>query len=692
MFLGVLILCHWVACAFHLIGDASLVSSAHTAATGTSSNSNWLIEDDMVDENARRRYLRSFYWALYTTSTIGYGSVGVISIAERLFAMMAMVVGAVVCDAGITAVLTSIIINRDHQASTNSRRIQCSKCYMTSNYVPRDVQDRALDYYSYTDTKLQNIDESSFLQDLSPSMRGQILSHFCFQPLRSSSLCKEFSDGAVMSLVKTMKPYIAIPGERIVEIGKESDAVYVIQRGLCTVQDASSNGTEHSVPIGALIGHEVTAARYQAEGDFLPSHGIRIEIVEATGIRSSKSGGLYMEFEHGRKSCRTSIKKNFSSSSSSGSGWQEAVVLKHSQPPHCLGRAVLISIKGWRRDGAHRIIGSAQAQVPHPEDIALQTLSVTDTCGKSAGTVTLRISQYELPKDEIPTTHEETVISNGYCHLYRMDAFEITKLRDYLAKSNDESSVLGGDPGAAGGGSSAAAGGGSGTDRFDSSGTSRRCSLSSVTTCCSSINSISEDDYEHQEEDGGCESTASPDVPAKMRLDLAMSNACIADKIDEKHSTSRPTGTGSTIIPMMGRKRQIAPAVSSNYTEEAIGENNRRSDSQWRGTLIKTGTIIQNKRKNTGKSSIMQQRSLGTRVTIGKGRSGGSSMSSAGSISSASTSITVQEERDKHWDMLVDMSSTVARSSTTEGRVGKQFTATNIVARRRSFFVDWGQE
>lgn len=679
MFLGVLILCHWVACAFHLIGDASLSSSVHTAATGTS-NSNWLIEDGMVDENAGGRYLRSFYWALYTTSTIGYGSVGVISIAERLFAMIAMVVGAVVCDAGITAVLTSIIINRDHQASTNSRRIQCTKCYMTSNYVPRDIQDRVLDYYSYTDTKLQNIDESSVLEDLSPSMRGQILSHFCFQPLRSSSLCEEFSDGAVMSLVKTMKPYIAIPGERIVEIGKESDAIYVLQRGLCTLQDSSSsNTTEHSVPIGAVFGHEVTAARYQDEGEILPSHGMRIEIVEASGIRSSKSGGLYMEFEHGRKSCRTSIKKN-SSSSSSGRDWQEAVVLKYSQPPRRLRRAILITIKGWRRDGAHRIIGSAQVQVPRSEDTALQTLLVTDACGKYAGTLTLRISQYELPKDEIPTTHEETVVANGFCHLYRMDAFEITKLRDYLAKSNDEFSVIGGD---SSGGSSG--GGGGGADQSDFGGTSRRCSLSSATTCCSSIKSISEDEHEHQDEDGGCESTASTtsNVPAKMRLDLGMGNDCVADKIDDEHSTSRPT---STIMGMMG-KRQIAPADM-----EPIGGNTRSRDNQWRGTLIKTGTIIQNKRKNTGKSSILQQRRLGTRVTMCKGRSGESSTSSGGSISSASTrSANAQEERDKHWDKLVDMSSAVARSSTTEGRVGKQVTAANIAARRRSFFVDWGR-
>jgi len=681
MFLGVLILCHWVACTFHLIGDVSLSSSSPSSddsnATAATSSSNWLVEDDTAGENAGGRYLRSFFWALYTTSTIGYGSVSVVSIGERLFAMVAMVVGAVVCDAGITAVLTSIIINRDNQASTNSRRIQCSQCYMKSNFVSSDIQDQILDYYSYADTKLQNIDESCVLRDLSPSLRGQILSHFCFPPLRASPLFEEFSDGALMSLVKTMTPYIAIPGERIVEIGKESDAIYVLQRGLCTLKDSSSTASEQSIPIGALFGHEVSSGRQEAEDGLLPTHGIRIEILETTGIRSSKSDSSpYMEFEYGSKACRTSIKKNTSSTSR----WQEAVVLKYSQPPQRLGGVISISIKGWRRDGAHRLIGSAQSQIPPAEGTAaLQTVSVTDVYGKRSGTLTLRMTQYHLPKDELPTTHEETIVANGYCHLYRMDAFEISSLRDYLAQSEQGTDVGdGGDGGALLALKSESA---------DLGGTGRRCSLSSTTCSCSSI---SEDELDRctgieEEKDTGCESAALPDAPTKARR-LDLSNATTEastsndDNKDDQHWASRPT-----IMGAVGRatRRRIAPTASA---EEGAGKSN---SSQWRGTLIKTGTIIQDKRKNAGKHSSIMQRRLGTRVSIGKGRSACSDISSAGggdtsSVSSASTA--AQEERDKHWDVLVDMSSGVARE--TEMRPRKA-TAANIVARRRSFFVDW---
>ena len=661
MFLGVLILCHWVACAFHLIGDVSLSSDDSNATTAPA---NWLVEDGTAGEHAGGRYLRSFFWALYTTSTIGYGSVRVVSIAERLFAMAAMVVGAVVCDAGITAVLTSIIINRDHQASTNSRRIQCSQCYMKSNFVSSDIQDQVLDYYSYADTKLQNIDESCILGDLSPSLRGQILSHFCFLPLRSSPLLEEFSDGALMSLVKTMTPYIAIPGERVVEIGKESpDAIYVLQRGLCTRTDSSSCATEQNIPIGALFGHEVSSARQEAEDGLLATHGLRIEIVEATGIRSSKSDrSPYMEFEYGSKACRTSIKKNTSGSSR----WQEAVVLKYSQPTQRFGGVISIRIKGWQRDGSHRFIASAQAQLSSPAEGAatLQTVSVTDAHGKRTGSLTLRMTQYQLPKDELPTTHEETIVANGYCHLYRMDAFEISRLRNYLAQSGQGPNVGDGD------------GGGGASESSDFGGdTGRRCSLSSTTYSCSSTSENDELDrcttssrIEEEEDTGSCESAALSDVPTQTRR-LDLSNA----------ATETITGAVSRAT-----RRRIAPSTS---TGDGVDNSN---NSQWRGTLIKTGTIIQDKRKNVGKHSSIMQRRLGTRVSIGRGRSTCSDISSAdggdtSSVSSVSTA--AQEERDKHWDVLVNMTA-VARE--TEIRPRKATSAANIVARRRSFFVDWG--
>ena len=54
IFFIVLFLCHWVACGYHFIGASS--ASTHS----------WIVADNSVHETMMTRYVRSFYWSLYT--------------------------------------------------------------------------------------------------------------------------------------------------------------------------------------------------------------------------------------------------------------------------------------------------------------------------------------------------------------------------------------------------------------------------------------------------------------------------------------------------------------------------------------------------------------------------------------------------------------------------------------------------
>jgi len=54
IFLLVILLCHWLGCIYHLIGDLE------------GGDENWLDVDEIKDSSIGFKYLRSFYWALYT--------------------------------------------------------------------------------------------------------------------------------------------------------------------------------------------------------------------------------------------------------------------------------------------------------------------------------------------------------------------------------------------------------------------------------------------------------------------------------------------------------------------------------------------------------------------------------------------------------------------------------------------------
>ena len=106
---GSLLMCHWLACAFHAIvmiedKDDNWVSgyfkveSRHDVSLGT-------------------RFVTSWYWSVMTTTTIGYGDVLAVTASERVVATVGMLIGASVY-AFILGNITSLVsaMNMQQQA------------------------------------------------------------------------------------------------------------------------------------------------------------------------------------------------------------------------------------------------------------------------------------------------------------------------------------------------------------------------------------------------------------------------------------------------------------------------------------------------------------------------------------------------------------------------------------------------
>jgi CRP-like cAMP-binding protein len=411
IFMTILVLSHWFSCVLHFIGSVQDETIEQT----------WLVVDGMQDETIGRRYLRSFFWSLYTITTTGYGSVPIVTIPERVFAMMVMAVGAVICDAGLTAVLSSIVANKDRQAGMNNRRIQCSKLFMSTNNVEETLQMRILEYYAFADNEMENIYEGEVLGDLSSTLAVDIVSHFCFYPLRECRHFEDYSDGAIFSLIKALTPYIAVPGEELSEIGKECHSLYVFQQGSIRTKDAT--GMIANVAEGTIIGHLATSALYKCQG--LPTHELRLELF-STRLARSKYSNLYVILGDGRTRCRSSLKNT--------RNWMEKLNMKvilGSGKKHNLE----ITVKELRKRLCHATIGSGDVVVSESSSSDIVVCAILDEKGRNAGSIQLRAMLRPLSEAEKLTTHELTATALTFSHLYRLDVLDDQSLAQYISKS-----------------------------------------------------------------------------------------------------------------------------------------------------------------------------------------------------------------------------------------------------------------
>ena len=78
----------------------------------------WISANGFLDKTYLDLYLEGLLWSMYTIVTVGYGCIAIVTDTERIFAICIMVAGAVLCNAGLSAVLSSIIANNDKQSGT----------------------------------------------------------------------------------------------------------------------------------------------------------------------------------------------------------------------------------------------------------------------------------------------------------------------------------------------------------------------------------------------------------------------------------------------------------------------------------------------------------------------------------------------------------------------------------------------
>jgi voltage-gated potassium channel len=416
IFMIILVLAHLLGCSFHFVGEQ-----------GAEFDDAWITVDEMQHESMGRRYLRSFYWALYTITTIGYGSVPVVTIRERVFAMLAMAVGAVICDAGLTAVLASILQNKDQQAGTNNRRIQCTKLFMATNDVGERLQSKILEYFAYADDEMRNIDETDILNDLSPSLKTEILSYFCYDSLRDCAYFDDISDGAIFSLIKNLEPYMAVTGEKLSVIGEPCYALYVFQKG--SVRTKDTTGSIANVAEGAIIGHLATKATSLKEG--LPTHGLQIDLLSAN-LSKSKNGNIYVIVKNGRYRCRSLIK--------SSRNWMDTIDMKVKVENDTSHKTELI-VKEWRKRQNHVIVGCGEIIVTESPLGEVMVCPINDERGRNVGTIELRAKLNRLSPSDSLTSHEMTSTALSFSHLYRLPVSADKDLRKYISLSRSSNFV-----------------------------------------------------------------------------------------------------------------------------------------------------------------------------------------------------------------------------------------------------------
>jgi CRP-like cAMP-binding protein len=416
---------HWTACIFFFLGRMyvevnreSWLSLAQLASA----------EDLQLDDDTLRikQYVTAIYWALYTISTTGYGNISLTQNGEKIFAMMVMITGAIICDAGITAVLTALIENKDHQAGTNSRRLDCAKKYMTHSMEgDEDEQNSVVEFFTYEDTELNNIDASAVLSKLSAPLRQSIISAHCEDILIASEAIGGFSRGVICSLMRLITTEVAIPGEVIIERGVKDHAFYILHSGRAkSVDDVGGKGT---VQPGGIISNVEAKKREEALG--LPAYSLRAVVYNAKNLPKTDLFGAcdpYVEISYGKfGKVRTTVKKV-----TRHPVWHEIFYVKMTADVE----EIRVKLYDWNRVEADELVGGFVVPIMDVKEEEDREYDLIGPDGKAGiGSVVMSLHHGRLAREQRVKTCDLTVTAETFCHLYKLENKHIEEYTEYLA-------------------------------------------------------------------------------------------------------------------------------------------------------------------------------------------------------------------------------------------------------------------
>eukprot|EP00736_Rhodelphis_marinus_P002429 Rmarinus@m.23699 len=220
---------HLMACFWYFLGDGE-ETHGHGKVFGWVIRQGW--DHDVGDFT---RYITSFYWAITTMTTVGYGDITAETHNEMMFAVFSMLVGGFVF--GMIVGNVSAVISSANSSSMLLRdRMSAIKEFMRVKHVPVDLQHRVKRFYEWLFFNKTVFDQSEILSALPHSLRADMVRHMYKTIVTKVPLFFGLDDEVVARICLKLQPYHAAAGDVIINQGDVSHELFIIVEGSVTVR------------------------------------------------------------------------------------------------------------------------------------------------------------------------------------------------------------------------------------------------------------------------------------------------------------------------------------------------------------------------------------------------------------------------------------------------------------------------
>ncbi|XP_047136900.1 potassium voltage-gated channel subfamily H member 6 isoform X1 [Hydra vulgaris] len=231
---GFALVAHWLACIWYAIGVHEYRAKNSLSWLTKLSNDLKSINETEMNPDLKTKYLTALYFTLSSMTSVGFGNVSANTNGEKIFAILIMLVGALmyaVIFGNVTAVIQRLYSGIAHYQSTMRKVRQFIRFYQ----IPSPLRQRLEDYSQYNYSYTNGIDMNEVLGHFPEGLQADICLHLNRNLFSRSSGFRDLSPGCLRSLSLKLKTTRYTPGNYIIHYGDEIVNLMWVERGTLEV-------------------------------------------------------------------------------------------------------------------------------------------------------------------------------------------------------------------------------------------------------------------------------------------------------------------------------------------------------------------------------------------------------------------------------------------------------------------------
>jgi len=228
----------------------------HVGGSKECNGGSWIESNNIEkgsDASLMEMYTVASYWAFTTMTTVGYGDISASTIAERLWAILGMLVGGFVFS-GLIGAMSKLINSRDLSKQAYKDKMDVVGAFVKDSKLPNELRLRVLRFFRRQE--VHAYEEHSLLSQLPFKERMDMLWYNYGSLIMSVPVFRTANRMFLGEIMNSLEPMNLQPGTMIVYQGESASHVYLIAKGLVELLCDDGETIYRIMHMGSYFGEE----------------------------------------------------------------------------------------------------------------------------------------------------------------------------------------------------------------------------------------------------------------------------------------------------------------------------------------------------------------------------------------------------------------------------------------------------